>query len=224
MSTPYFTPELFKFLRELKRNNNREWFLANKTRYETQVRDPFLRFISDLGPRLASISNRFVADPRPSRGSLFRIYRDVRFSADKSPYKTHVAARFPHRDAGKKIHVPGFYLGLEPGKSFAAAGCWHPDPLTLRKIRDGIIRRPDAWKEIHRRQIPVEGDVLSRAPRGYPTEHPLIKDIRRKDFITCVDFTDSQVCGTRFLEDFVYACRNMSPLVEFLTRALALRW
>jgi uncharacterized protein (TIGR02453 family) len=91
-TTPYFTPDLFRFLRELKAHNNRDWFQANKERYERSLRDPFLQLVSDLGPRLKAISAQFVADPKPVGGSMMRIYRDTRFSKDKTPYKTAVMA------------------------------------------------------------------------------------------------------------------------------------
>ncbi len=111
----YFRPELFQFLRELKANNEKEWFQANKHRYESEVKEPMLRFISDFAPYLRQISRHVVADPRPVGGSMFRIYRDTRFFKDKSPYKTTAAAHFPHRDGGKDVHAPGFYLHIEPG-------------------------------------------------------------------------------------------------------------
>lgn len=130
--TSYFSPELFKFLRELKRHNNREWFQANKWRYEQFERDPFLRFIEAFRPRLSAISPNFIADAKPSGGSLLRIYRDMRFSKGQSPYQTMAAARFPHR-AWKEVHAPGLYLHLEPQRSFLGAGLWHPDPDTLMR-------------------------------------------------------------------------------------------
>ena len=109
MQEPCFQPDLFRFLDALRGNNNREWFQANKERYESDVKGPMLRFIGDFAPRLRQISPRFVADPRPNCGSLFRIYRDVRFSKDKTPYKTNAGAQFRHQ-AGKDAHAPGFYL------------------------------------------------------------------------------------------------------------------
>ena len=109
---PHFTPALFKFLRELNKNNTREWFQANKDRYETDVRNPMLGFIADFAPYLEGLSPQFVAEPRRSGGSMFRIHRDTRFSKDKSPYKTHAAAQFGHA-RGKDVHAPGFYLHLE---------------------------------------------------------------------------------------------------------------
>ncbi len=141
----HFSPELFRFLRELAKNNSRDWFQANRQRYETALREPCLRFISDLGPPLRKISRHLVADPRPSGGSLFRIYRDTRFAKDKSPYKTHAGMYFPVR-GGKDVHTPGFYLHLEPSACFAAAGLWHPDSAALAKVREAIVARPAGWK------------------------------------------------------------------------------
>jgi uncharacterized protein (TIGR02453 family) len=221
--TTYFTPELFTFLRALKRHNNRNWFLRNKSRFESVVRDPFLRFIGDFGPHLARISPRFVADPRPTGGSLFRIYRDVRFSADKSPYKTHVAAHFFHRASKATGHAPGFYLHLEPGTCFVGAGLWHPDTAMLVRIRDAIVADAAAWRRA-RRGLKLEGGMLNRPPRGYDPDHPFIDDLRRKDFIAGGSFTDARVCGPRFMRDFVGECRRISPLVEFLTKAVGQKW
>jgi uncharacterized protein (TIGR02453 family) len=121
----YFTPATFKFLSQLASNNEREWFYANKNRYVSAVQDPALQFIADFAPKLAGISQHFVADPRSQGGSLFRIYRDTRFSKDKTPYKTHVAMRFGHV-AGLGVHAPGFYLHIEPGSSYAGVGLWRP--------------------------------------------------------------------------------------------------
>src|SRR5262245_37359272 len=122
--SPYFSQGFFKFLKEIKKNNNREWFTKNKSRYEKQLLAPSLRFVKDVAPKLKKISPYLVADPRPFRGSLFRIYRDIRFSTDKSPYKTNVAMQFWHQKRGKNIHAAGLYLHLSPGQSFAAAGVW----------------------------------------------------------------------------------------------------
>lgn len=138
------TPALFDFLRELRENNDREWFKANRARYFSDVRDPMLEFIADFAAPLAEISPHFVADPRPNGGSLFRIYRDLRFSPDKTPYKTNVGAHFRHA-AGRDAHAPGFYLHLEPGMCFAGCGVWRPSGPAVRKIREAIHERQDAW-------------------------------------------------------------------------------
>jgi uncharacterized protein (TIGR02453 family) len=144
----YFTPELFRFLARLKRNNNREWFLRHKDEYENWVRQPALRFIEDFAVPLRELSAYLVADARPSRGSLFRIYRDTRFSNDKRPYKTHVAMRFSHR--GKDVHSPGFYLHLEADGCFAASGLWHPEPATLLRVRTAMVERADEWRAVRK--------------------------------------------------------------------------
>jgi uncharacterized protein (TIGR02453 family) len=219
----HFTPELFKFLKDLRDNNDRDWFAANKHRYESAVRDPFLRFIADFGPLLHSISPAFSADPKPAGGSLFRIHRDVRFSRDKSPYKTHAAARFPHVASGKEAHAPGFYLHLEPGSCFAAAGVWHPDSRTLTRIRTAILKRGDEWVRACRK-VEVEGDRLSRPPKGISPNHPLIEDLKLKDFVASARFSQKQVCSPRFAMYCAARFREMSPLMEFLTGALGFEW
>jgi uncharacterized protein (TIGR02453 family) len=224
MATAYFSPEVFAFLRELAENNNREWFAENKQRYEQRVRDPILRFIGDFGPRLAKISPHLVADPRPSGGSLFRIYRDTRFSRDKSPYKTHLGAHFFHQSAKKAPSVPGFYLHIQPAESFAAAGIWHPDPASLGKVRDAIASDSKEWKAVLRSKLSIEGGSLKRPPRGYPADHPFIEALKRTDFVTSVRFGERELCRPSFMADFVAVCRTMSPLVKFVTQAQGLPW
>ena len=125
MTDPHFTPEFFEFLLELRSNNDRDWFQANKGRYERDVKNPLLRFIEDFEPRLHSISSHYIADAHANGGSMFRIYRDLRFSKDKSPYKTQAAAQFRHEE-GKTAHAPGFYLHIAPGEVFAGVGMWQP--------------------------------------------------------------------------------------------------
>ncbi len=217
----YFSPELLQFLKQLQRHNNREWFQANKERYRTAVQEPALRFIAAFAVPLHEISPWMVADPRPSGGSLFRIYRDIRFSQDKSPYKTHVGMHFYHQASNEEVHGPLFYFHLQPGNCFAAAGCWHPDGRTLARIRDAVAWKSDDWKKATA-GLELDGESLSRPPRGYPPTHPLIEDLKRKDFVASIAFTDAEVCGSRSLGAFVSACRQMRPLVEFLCKALKL--
>lgn len=218
------TPEVFRFLRELRANNNREWFNANKARYETKVREPILQFISDAGPRLQKISSAVVADPRPNGGSLFRIYRDTRFSNDKSPYKTHLGAHFFHESAKKAPSVPGFYLHIAPGESFIAGGIWHPEPAALARIRDAIASGSDAWKALRKSKLPIEGGSLKRVPKGYASDHPELEHLKRTDFVTSMPVSDKEMCSAAFLSTFVAECKRMSPLVRFVSRSLGLRW
>jgi uncharacterized protein (TIGR02453 family) len=224
----HFDRKLFEFLRELQDNNERRWFEANKQRYMHDVRDPMLQFIVAFAPRLARISPRFVADPRPHGGSMFRIYRDTRFSKDKSPYKIMAAAQFRHEE-GKNVHAPGFYLHLEPGNVFAGAGLWHPDGPTLERVRRAIAGKPKEWKRMTaapslRSRVRFQGDALKRPPRGYDPEHPLIEDLKRKDFVAVAEFAERNACSADFMNDFVKFCRTCAKYMEFLTRAVGLRW
>ena len=215
---------LFDFLRELKANNERPWFEANKARYRAEVRDPMLDFIQAFAEPLAEISPHFRADPRPSGGSLFRIYRDTRFSKDKTPYKTNVGAHFRH-EAGKDAHAPGFYLHLEPEMCFAGCGIWHPDGPTLGKIRDAIVERPEEWTRITAsdafcRTFRLAGEALKRSPRGYDPEHPLIEDLKRKDFVAITDIPEAHTIRPDFLERYAAMARAGGALTAFLCRAV----
>ena len=220
----HFGPGFFKFLRELRENNNREWFLANKNRYESQVKEPMLGFIADFGAHLRKISGKFDADPRPIGGSMFRIYRDTRFSRDKSPYKTHVAAHFPHHDGGKDHSAPGYYLHLEPGTCFGGGGLWHPDGPELQKVRERIVNRTKEWKAIAGSSISIGGESLKRPPAGFDPGHPFIEDLKRKDIFATMHFSERDVCAPDFVERYSEVCRTAAPLVEFLTKALGLAW
>lgn len=217
-----FSPDLFDFLRQLKRHNNRDWFAKNKARYQQVVVEPAMRFISSFAPDLARLGPHFVADARPTRGSLFRIYRDTRFSPDKRPYKTHVGIRFSH-EKGRDAHAPVFYLHLEPGQCFAAAGVWHPDNPALTKIRSAIVGDPEKWANA-RGKLELEGESLTRSPKGFDANHRFIEDLKRKDFVASVALEEEQVCHPRFMKDFNEACRTMLPLVEFTTNALGLKF
>jgi len=218
----FFTADLFRFLARLKRNNNRDWFHAHQDEYEACVRQPALRFIGEFAAPLYEISPYLVADPRPSRGSLFRIHRDTRFSHDKRPYKTHVAMRFSHQ--GKDVHSPGFYLHFEAGGCFAACGLWHPEPPTLVKVRTAILSRPKEWRAVRKLLNWDDASKLSRAPRGFPADHEFVDDLKLRDLGTAIEFTDKQVCSPKFMSTFVAACREMSPLAKFLSSAVGLKY
>ncbi|MBV9180544.1 MAG: TIGR02453 family protein [Acidobacteria bacterium] len=218
----YFTPELFRFLSRLKRNNRREWFLAHRDEYEAHVQVPALHFITQFAAPLRRLTPHLVADPRPSLGSLFRIYRDTRFALDKRPYKTHVAMRFSHR--GKDVHSPGFYLHLEPDGCFAASGLWHPDQRTLFKVRTAIVARSDEWRAVRTLLNWDDASKLSRPPRGFAQPHEFIEDLKFRDLGTSIEFTQDEVCSPRFMALFTDSCRKMSPLTAFLSRALGLEF
>ena len=224
MTAPRFKPAFFDFLRELKANNERSWFEANKARYHADVRDPMLDFIAAFAEPLADISPHFVADPRANGGSLFRIYRDTRFSPDKTPYKTNAGAHFRHA-AGKDAHAPGFYLHLEPGACFAACGIWHPGGDALAEIRNAIIEDPASWTRMtqakaFRDTFTLMGQSLQRPPRGCDAAHPLIDDLKRKDFVAATVFHEADAIRPDFLQRFAQIARGGAAFVGFLSRAV----
>lgn len=183
----YFSDDTFTFLRTLAENNKREWFTEHKGEYEAYVREPARAFIRAMGPELAGFAPEFIADDRKLGGSLMRIFRDVRFSNNKLPYKTNIGIQFRHRQ-GKDVHAPGFYLHIEASEVFVGAGIWHPESDTLKKIRTYIDAHPTRWQDALQQKefaqwFHMTGDALSRPPKGYAADHPLIEEIKRKDFI-----------------------------------------
>jgi len=219
---------MLTFLSDLERNNRREWFQSRKSRYEQTVKEPALGFIADFAPRLARISPRFQADPRPVGGSLFRIYRDTRFSKDKTPYKTNVGIQFRH-ERGKSLHAPVFYLHVDPYQPFAGIGVWHPDGPTLTSIRDAIVANPDGWRKAahgkaFRRVWDVTGDSLKRAPRGYPQDHPLVEDLKFKDFTAIVPLTPADLTAPDLARNLAALFRKGAPFMSFLCRAVGVKY
>jgi len=237
----YFTANTFKFQRALAKNNTREWFAAHKADYEEHLKQPFLRLITDLQVPLAKISTHFRADPKPVGGSLFRIYRDTRFANDKTPYKAWAGARFYHErtkiaspDAtlqrpGTAIDAPSFYLHIQPGNCFVGGGLWHPETATQRRIRDFIVENPESWKKATRapaflRKFDMHDESLSRPPRGYPADHELIDDLKRKNYVAMATLDDATVTGPQLLKSVGDGLRGCAPLIDYLCAALDLEF
>jgi uncharacterized protein (TIGR02453 family) len=217
---PYFTRETLRFLKELKQNNERAWFAANKARYEEHLKDPSLRLIHDFAPALAAISPHFLATPR----ALFRIHRDTRFSKDKSPYKTHLGLHFRHQLA-RDAHAPGYYFHVEPGGVFVGTGIWHPDARALRMIREHIVEDPAAWKRASRAKRFVstftqEGDRLARPPKGFDADHPLIEDLKWQDFIGVAALDDAFALRGNVVGELARMFESATPFMRFLCAAL----
>ena len=217
----YFSHETFRFLKDLERNNERAWFAANKARYEEHVKAPALRLIGDFAPALAKISPRFASTPR----SLYRIHKDTRFAKDKRPYKTHAGIHFRHERA-RDAHAPGFYLHIEPGTVFVGVGIWHPDAPTLRRIREHIVARPDAWKRASRSKsfvgvFELAGDRLTRPPKGFDSDHPLVEDLKWKDYIGVATQDEAFARRAELPEELARIFAAGTPLVRFLCEALA---
>lgn len=223
-SEPSFGPELFDFLDDLKSNNSKEWFAANRRRYEEHVLEPALVFIEDFAPRLEGISRHFRAEAKAQGGSLFRIHRDTRFSKDKSPYKTNIGIHFRHVTA-RDAHAPGFYLHLERGSVFAGAGIWHPDGPALQRLREAIVDDPDGWLAVTRAKgftsrLELWGDSLKRPPAGFDPAHPLLDDLKRKDFVGMAPLGDEAATGDGFIDLVEELYRAAAPLQAFLCKAL----
>lgn len=228
MANRYFTAETLTFLTALAANNNRDWFEANRQTYESAVRTPALAFIGDMAAELAQISPHFLALPRKMGGSLMRVHRDVRFGHDKRPYKCNVGIHFRH-EAGKNVHAPGYYLHIEPGNSFAGVGIWCPDSAALGKIRDAIIAKGNAWIAARddrpfRKNFELDGNTLVNPPRGYAKDHPLIEDLKRKDFIAAAKLSDASITSPKFLTTVAQRFEEASPYMGFLCKALELRF
>ncbi len=227
--TIYFTDASFKFLKGLARNNDKTWFNAHRAQYEEHVKQPFLQLLVDLQPDLAAISTHFRSDPRTVGGSLFRIYRDARYSTDKSPYKPWQGARLYH-ERRKQVAAPSFYIHLQPGESFVGAGLWHPESHTQRRIRQFIFDNPSAWKAaahapaLRRRFEYGEDEKLSRPPRGFPADFEFIEDIKHRNFIFWRALDDDVMTGPRLRKTIATDLVALAPFVDYLCAALDLEF
>jgi len=225
----YFSDASFKFLRGLARNNDKTWFNDHRQQYEDHVRQPFLRLLVDLQPALAEVSQHFLADPKTVGGSLFRIYRDARFSNDKSPYKPWQGARLFH-ERRKQVAAPSFYIHLQPGECFVGAGLWHPEPPTQRRVRQFIVDNPGSWKAaahapaFRRRFDFEESELLSRPPRGFPADFAFIDDLKHKNFVFFRALEDSVMTGPRLRETLAKDLAALGPFVDYLCAALDLEF
>jgi uncharacterized protein (TIGR02453 family) len=219
-----FRPETLSFLAELAENNNRDWFSANRERYEENVLDVALRFIDSMQDPLAGFAPHFVAQATRVGGSLMRIYRDTRFSKNKLPYKTNIGIQFRHEEA-KNVHAPGYYLHVEPTQVFLGVGMWRPEPEPLGRIRERIAAKPAEWRRAvgdatFRRHFELSGESLTRPPRGFDKDHELIADIRRKSFIAVKNLDVDACLRPRFQQGVEAAFRAGSPLMRFLCKSV----
>lgn len=223
---PGFPRDFFNFFEELQRNNNREWFNDNKARYYESVVNPISEFIVCIAPRLKTISAHYVADPKPHGGSMFRIYRDTRFSKDKTPYKTHAGVQFRH-EAGKDAHAPGFYVHLGTDQLYFGGGIWRPPGPQLNLIRDHIADNARSWARIvNAKKIKevggIRGESLKRPPRGFDAEHVHIEDLKRKSFYVMTEATPAAALGSSFIDEVTEGFRRAVPLNRFITGAMDL--
>jgi len=221
-----FGPGLFRFLRAIARNNDKAWFDRHRDQYEDEVREPALVFIRMMAADLEKISPHLTARDRKVGGSLMRIHRDVRFSRDKRPFKTNVGIQFRH-EAGKDVHAPGLYVHLEPKRCFLGCGMWRPASDALKAVRRSIVEEPKSWKRAIGGKRFVEhwelgGESLTRPPRGFAADHPLIEDLKRKDFIAFTEFADQEVLASAFPRSAAERFRAAKPFLRWQADALGL--
>ncbi len=214
--------ETLSFLKKLEKNNNRDWFQANKKAFD----DANANLIAFTGYLIGEVSKFDVEiggiDPK---SCVFRIYRDVRFSKDKSPYKTNLGAYLS--PGGRKSMVPGYYFHVQPGNSFIAGGKHVPDSGELLKIRNAIANRTDEFLKIINKKSYVDnfgdmsGDKLKSAPKGFAPDHKAIEYLKLKDFMAYRElFDDKFLISKEFPKFLVKSCKEMYPLVAFLRNAL----
>ena len=227
-----FTKRALTFFRELARHNEKRWFEAHREEYENEVRQPMRELIEELDTRFAQFAPEIGGD---TKRSMFRINRDIRFSKDKSPYKTHAACWFYHRNASRNVGSEadagsaGYYFHLQPGgKSGLGAGIWMPPKSQLGKLRDAIYRDPGGFDRMAR-AIPKRFDglddenVLKRMPRGYTEDHPAAKWLRYQSFTTGRALTDAQVTSPSLASFLAREYEAVLPLVRWLNTALGFR-
>ena len=226
MSEPIFegfSSKTISFLQDLKENNNRGWFNAHKDEYEEFVREPGLALIRDMEKPLQKISPFFTAVAKKSGGSMMRIYRDIRFSKDKTPYKTNLAMHFRH-ETGKSAHAPGFYFHIRPDEVLLGVGIWGPESDVLKQIRFLIDDDQARWKRIIRKKAFREtfhqgGSSLKRHPRGYDPEHPLIEDLKRKDHMGINYLKQSDIMDRKLIDKLTAHMKTAMPYMRFLCDA-----
>lgn len=218
------TKNTFQFLKELKQNNNRDWFLENKPRYE-EVKKDFEVFIDAL---IAEIS-RFDSSIGHHTGKecIFRIYRDVRFSKDKSPYKTHLGAHITSAAKKSEIHSrAGYYIHVGPGESMLAGGAYLPQGLWIKAIRKEIDYNANDLKKIingapfKKYFGEIEGEKLKKAPKGYEPDHPEIELLKFKSFLATNKISDKEATTKEFLKHSAEVFKALFPFDQFLNQAL----
>jgi uncharacterized protein (TIGR02453 family) len=222
MPAPRFSPKAIAFLRALKRNNRREWFTPRKDQYEELLRKPMLEVVEQLAVEFSGFAPELSAGPK----SLFRIYRDMRFSSDKSPYKTNVAAAFPNRDLPRHEGA-ALYMEVTPGWVWVGGGLYYPDTSVLQKEREHIatnLRRFRAIVEspqFGRRVGKLEGgELLRRVPRGFATDHPAASYLRYRMFVAGREFPARFATSSGFCRGIVDVFKHLTPLIRFLNEPL----
>jgi uncharacterized protein (TIGR02453 family) len=222
-AAPRFSAETLRFLRGLKRNNRREWFNANRERYETHVRQPLTAIVERLADDFRTFAPELVASPKIS---MYRIYRDTRFSENKAPYKTHVAAVFPTRGLAKHEGA-GLYFHISPDEVWIGGGMYAPQPAQLLAVREHIAANSRQLRAIvesptfRRRVGALGGDTLTRVPRGFPKDHEAAEYLKHRYFIAGAEFPAAFAASPKFYGTLLAVFREVLPLARFLNTPLA---
>jgi len=220
-----FSAASLQFLKQLAQNNSRDWFKTHQDEYENNVRTPALRFIEQIQPSILALSPKLTAVPKKVGGSLMRPQRDSRFSKDKTPYKTNVGIQFRHFQ-GKDVHAPGLYLHIAEEGCFIAAGIWHPESKALNAIRMCIDENPNAYQKalqaLQSHGFIMDGDSLSRPPKGFDKTHPLLTELKRKDFIAVKNIDFEELCKPGAVNFCAQQFQHCSQLMAYLCFALEL--
>lgn len=213
---------VFAFLKKLETNNNRDWFEKNKNTY-IKAKEDFEVFVQEIINGIAKFDKKISPDMK-AKDCTFRIYKDVRFSKDKTPYKNNMGASI--NPGGKKSVVPGYYFHVQPNSSFIAGGVWMPEPEMLNAIRQEIdynskpllkILNSAAFKKYYKK-LDDDG-ALKTAPKGYDKEHPLIDLLRNRHFIVSHTFTNKQILDKNAAKEIVAGFKAMHPFLEYLREA-----
>lgn len=221
----FFSARTLAFLRGLRRHNDRAWFAAHKDEYEQEVKAPMAALVEQMAGELARFAPDLVASPR---ASMYRIYRDTRFSSDKSPYKTQVGAIFPHRGLPRHEGA-GLYLEIGPGGAMIAGGIYMPQSPELHALRDHLAANYSRFRALvespgfRRSAGPVSGDALTRVPRGYPADHPAAGYLKLKQFLFGRDYPAEFACSPKFFRTAVDMFERMAPVIRFLNEPLVTR-
>jgi uncharacterized protein (TIGR02453 family) len=218
-----FRPETFTFLAGLTMNNERAWFEAHRNEYERFVVEPALALITALDPVVRSISPRYRGVAKKIGGALMRIYRDTRFSNDKTPYKTNIGIQFRH-EAAKDVHAPGWYVHADLSECFAGAGTWHPEPADLVRIRRSLTDRPEVYTravaEAGRAGLTPAGETLQRSPKGFDPGHALAAEVRRKDYFVSTPLDPLLYLGPGLVDALASRFRATAAYMALLCEAL----
>lgn len=222
---PRFTPRTLAFLRGLKRHNDREWFNAHRDEYEREVKARMVALVERLALDLREFAPELNATPR---ASLYRINRDTRFSADKSPYKTQIGLLLQHRDLPRHQGAC-FYLEIGPGGCMVFGGMYRPEPVELQAVREHIAAHFARFRAIaeapsfKRAAGRIEGDELQRVPRGFAKDHPAAAVLRKRQFLFGRDYPAAFALAPTYYRQVLALLRHMAPMVRFLNEPLVAR-